>query len=420
MGRRKADEPPKLNRHKSSGLGYVTLNGRRHYIGPFDAPETHAAYGRLCAEWIAAGKRTPRVRERRGPARFRLSVERDVGVAELIEEYLAEEEAQGGVSRAHFAKLRRALRPLNDLYGDTLACDFGPKRLKAVRAVLIDDGLGRKTINEMIRVIVRVFQWGVEAELVESHVPLALAQVRNLKRGRTTASESRRVEPVPTWLIDAVRPLVSRQVRALIDLQLLTGARPGELLGLTPGTLDTRQDVWTAELVDHKNAHRGQARGLAFGPRAQMVLRPFLEGRAPDAPLFSPREAEAERAAALREVRTAHPTTNAARDAERRRRQRRRPPGERYDGASYRRAIERSCARAFPVPKCLRPELTTEWRKAHTFTPHRLRHNAATELRQQFGLEVARAVLGHRTIAAAQIYAEVDTRTARDVIARVG
>ena len=52
--------------------------------------------------------------------------------------------------------------------------------------------------------------------------------------------------------------------------------------------------------------------------------------------------------------------------------------------------------------------------------PHQLRHNAGTALRRQFGLDVARAVLGHSTPDVTEIYAELDEAKARDAMERMG
>ena len=44
---------PKLTRHKASGQAVVRLNGKDHYLGPFDAPNARREYDRLVAEWLA-------------------------------------------------------------------------------------------------------------------------------------------------------------------------------------------------------------------------------------------------------------------------------------------------------------------------------------------------------------------------------
>ena len=52
--------------------------------------------------------------------------------------------------------------------------------------------------------------------------------------------------------------------------------------------------------------------------------------------------------------------------------------------------------------------------------PHQLRHSAATRLRREFGLDVARAVLGHHSLAITAIYAELDLAKAAEAMARIG
>jgi integrase len=48
------------------------------------------------------------------------------------------------------------------------------------------------------------------------------------------------------------------------------------------------------------------------------------------------------------------------------------------------------------------------WRASHVWNPHQLRHSAATRIRREFGLDAAQVVLGHRTLAVTQVYAEQD------------
>jgi integrase len=79
-------------------------------------------------------------------------------------------------------------------------------------------------------------------------------------------------------------------------------------------------------------------------------------------------------------------------------------PGARYTTRSYYRAVVRGCQKA-GVP---------EWH------PHQLRHNAGTWLRKEFGLDVARIILGHSTPVVTEIYAEADAEKALAVMERVG
>jgi site-specific recombinase XerD len=56
----------------------------------------------------------------------------------------------------------------------------------------------------------------------------------------------------------------------------------------------------------------------------------------------------------------------------------------------------------------------------HRFHPHQRRHNAGTERRRQFGIEMARIILGHQAMDTTEIYAEADRRQAMEVIGKIG
>jgi integrase len=64
-------------------------------------------------------------------------------------------------------------------------------------------------------------------------------------------------------------------------------------------------------------------------------------------------------------------------------------------------------------------ELAT-WQKAHRWHPHQLRHNAATELRKEFGIEAARIILVHHSAEITEVYAEKDEQQAIEAIMKVG
>ncbi len=198
--------------------------------------------------------------------------------------------------------------------------------------------------------------------------------------------------------------------------------------------LDTSGRVWTYVPETHKTAHHGHDRVIYLGPRAQAIIKPFLK-RDLTAYLFSPIEAEQERHAQIRERRRTRVQPSQAKRAARarwraERGRRRRPPSERYTVASYHRAIAHACDKAFLHPELskIKPaKLTDEqrvqlvrWRKDHRWHPHQLRHNAATRLRKEYGLDAARVILGHKSPAITEVYAEIDSAKAVEIMARVG
>src|SRR5215467_4576570 len=111
--------------------------------------------------------------------------------------------------------------------GSTATLPPGPAALKAVRRRFIDAGLCRNEVNRRTRLIVRMFKWAVADEMVPPAVHQALSTVEGLRKGECDVRETRKVKPVSDAYVDAVLPHVSRQVAAMIQLQRLTGMRPG-------------------------------------------------------------------------------------------------------------------------------------------------------------------------------------------------
>jgi integrase len=183
--------------------------------------------------------------------------------------------------------------------------------------------------------------------------------------------------------------------------------------------------------------HREKVRTILIGPRAQKSLRRFLK-RPTTAHLFSPAEADAERRAALHLARKT-PMSCGNRPGTNRRDNPARKPHEYYTIYSYRRAIARACDKAFPPPAPLRKRdgethrqwqarLTAKqkeelkvWRKAHRWHPHQLRHNYATNVRREYGLEAAQILLGHSSaVITDAVYAERDMAKAQEIAAKIG
>lgn len=388
---------PGYRLHKASGQAVVTLNGRDIYLGAHNTEASRREYDRLVAEWMAHGRRLPCRDDDDG-----------VSVAELLAAYVEHAKAYyrraDGSQTSTVATVLAACRPVAALYAEIDAADFGPVELRTVRQRMIEHhDWCRRTCNEQVNLIRRIFRWGVEHELVPPTVLEGLRAVAGLRAGRTEARESKRVMPVDPAQVEAIRPHVSRQVWAMIELQRLTAARPGEITCMRLCDLDTSGDVWLFRPSTHKNQYRGHERIIRIGPRGQDIIGPFMAGRAIDAPLFSPIEAEAERRERMHAARKT-PIGYGNRPGSNRKRSPKWQPGERYTTNEYGRAIRRACDAAG----------VDRWH------PHQLRHLAATELRKAHGLDVARAVLGHRSLEMADHYAELDHEAAAAVILKVG
>lgn len=403
----------------------VTGKRRDYWLGEHGTTGSREAYHRLIAEWESGGRRLPETQGVGGKDHD----DAGVTVTQLIKSYWAFAKRYFGPAEA--ANFKSALRLLRQHYGTTPAAAFGPAKLRQLREAMIVGDAGadpprrpwaRSTINNHCRRIRQMFKWAVAHELISPWVHQGLCALEPLKRGRTTARESDPIGPAPQELIDAVKPRVSRQVRALIELQLLTGTRPGELLNLRAMDIDTSgpDGVWSYRPREHKNAYRGRDRTIHFGPAAQAVLQEFMTGRPLDAFMFSPREAEAERLARLHAARKT-PLSCGNYPGSNRRPDRPRDIGETYTVHAYRRAIQRACDLAFPPPEGLGADERAKWIDQHRWHPHQLRHSAATEIRRQFGLEAAQLVLGHSSaVLTDSVYARRDESKVVEVMRKLG
>jgi len=323
-------------------------------------------------------------------------------VVELLASYLAHAKEYYPKTSGEPTRFLEAIRELRALYGTTQAALFGPRELKLVREAMIEADLCRTLINKRIGWIKRAYRWAVSEGLVSVLVYQALATVPGFRRGYCKARESSPVRPVPDEDLASVLPHMSPTVRGMVELQRLTGCRPGELVILRPGDVDRSGETWCYVPAHHKTELRGRIRQIYIGPRGQDVLRPFLL-RAADAFCFDPRESVAWHMRRRTEARTT-PLSCGNRAGVGRNPKPARPANERYTVPSYRRAIARAC-RAAGVPP---------------FPPHRLRHSAASEVCAMFGIEATRTVLGHASISTSELYAERDGKLAKRVAAALG
>ena len=166
---------------------------------------------------------------------------------------------------------------------------------------------------------------------------------------------------MPQEHIQAVKATVKPLVVDLIDLQMLVGARPGEIVRLTVGELDMKTEVWRARLGSHKTEHFGKKRTLYFGPKSQAILGKYVIAD-PSARLF------------------------------------------RISVRAYRDAIKRACEK-LRIPR---------------WTPHWLRHNAGTTIREEFGVEASQAILGHSNLQTTELYSQKSVDLANRVMKQIG
>jgi integrase len=143
-------------------------------------------------------------------------------------------------------------------------------------------GEGKATLANRVQALVSsIFTFAIDAALVSSN-PCARLRRRGVEtKGERVLSD----EEIRTFWKGIVRPPVSNRLGLALRVQLLTGARPGEVVGMQRGELEHLDDPvragWTipAERMKAKRAH--------FVPLSRMareVILKALETAPPDQP----------------------------------------------------------------------------------------------------------------------------------------
>jgi len=396
MSRRPAKKLPSYRLHRSSGQAITTMvdavTGQRRdrLLGKFDTPESRSKWATLISKWEAAGRRLDVVEDHAAAPVGSITVNA------LTNAYLRHIEPL--ISPTHYMSIERALGLLATEYGDTSAATLGPRKVKQVRITMVGLGWKRETVNKGVRFIVAAFRWAASEELVKADVHTSLATIPNLKLGEMGVEDGDAVPPAPESHVDAACDHLPRQIVAMIRLQILTGMRPGEVVTMRRCDIDTTGKVWIYRPVTHKTAHRGKTREVLLGPKAIAVLAQFLSGLRFDAHLFDPKQAHAEQKAvgATQRRREGQQPNDRKTD---------RVMGDHYTTGSYRRAVQRACDKA----------------EVNRWSPNQLRHNAATTMRKEHGLEAAALLLGHsEATVTAKHYAERDRGALEAIVARIG
>jgi integrase len=357
---------PKYCLHSPSDRGYARFGSPTptYFPGPFNSPQSVAAYNAALALYLSTGRPEPPAAGSATVGELVVAFERHVQAAGLYR--------KGGRQTDTPRNLKAAFAAALELYRATPAADLDLQRMDALKAHMRAKGWADSTVRTHFARVRSLLLWGEGRGLVPAGL---VARVTAAERGLGTGRRARgsaKPRPKPADLADvgAVALAAGPPVCSMIWLQLLNGMRPGAVCALRPRDVDRTGRLWRyTEQPDLAAKTESETHWL--GPRAQSILGPYLDAcPTPDAFAFRPA----------------------------------RSPHGRFHRTYYHRIIARLCKR-LGVP---------HW------WPHQLRHSHATLVRRLYGAEAAQLRLGHTSMRTAELYAALPTELIQRIASEIG
>ena len=208
----------------------------------------------------------------------------------------------------------------------------------------------RTYCNTLVKAVKSAFFWALTQEppIITEARALALSKVAELKPSPKIRENKKRTK-APVEHFESLFPLLRPEVSAMFRLQFLHAMRSGEVCNIRPSMINFDYDEhgnWLYQPEKHKTAGRGKERTFVFWKESQEILKPHLQSNAdPDEPIF------------------------------------RNLKGRPFSVCVYDSIIRK----------------TIEKHGLKKIVPYQSRHTTATRVKQEFGIEHARALLGHTT-----------------------
>ena len=171
------------------------------------------------------------------------------------------------------SRLRRTLSPILQRY----AADICRRDMRAILDLIADQGQGREA-EKRRQVCTAMFRWALSQDTVEADPTVGLTPYdRGTPRDRVLTVEE--IETLWRWLeFDAL----SLEAADILKLELLLGARCGEISGLRAEEIDRQKWTWTLPAARSKN---GRQRVTPIVGLAREMLEQRLSGVG-EGPLF--------------------------------------------------------------------------------------------------------------------------------------
>lgn len=222
------------------------------------------------------------------------------------------------------------------------------------------------TVNTALSYLKRMYRWAVLMGKVSHGTAGAVVLVPNMRAKSTDARQTDAIGPVALEDVERTQKKCGRILRDMIDVQWLSGMRPGEVCWMRPCDIEMSGAVWVYTPSRHKTQWRGRIRKIALGPKAQEIIRRYVTPQT-TARLFQ-------------------------------------RGGKPYTAEQYRTDIRKAAALAGVEP----------------FNPNQLRHAYATRVEKDFGAEAVRDILGHARLDEQRVYVQRSLDRAVEVAAKVG
>lgn len=378
--------PPPIQHHRLSGRARVRWKGKDYYLGPYGSAEAARNYAELLTR-LASGESVDRPTEAVEPRH------QGITVAEVVSRWLAEESPRYPAAGRELQGFRYAVRPLIRLYGPLPAAAFCCDHLERVQLAMAagtwqDAGeqadarrrgyrldWSRNVVNRRIVRLRTIWRWAERKRLAPAGSYAHLCTLPGLKATDARVRHLERRRPATMAEVNAVVKYLPPVGRAMLLCQWWSGARSGEIRKMRGDEVDTSGEVWLYRPGTHKMSHKGQARVVPLGRRAQAVLRPWLQRCEPGGYVF--------------------------------------PPSKRYENGN-------GCYTDWGYAQMVRRAAEKAGLPAG-FSAYCARHGAKQRLTRSLGLDAARAVLGQRSLGTTAQYGDaIDEKAAKDAARKLG
>ena len=400
----------KYCRLTNRNIGFFWKDGKRVYLpGLYNSPESLAAYHNAMAE-INEAKANEVSDKKKSNISVPIQTNAKLTVAELVAMFLEwgkSHYVKNGKPTGANDQYYHASIELVKEYGHYVVTSFTQRELIALRNSMNVGGLlSRKTINDRLTRIKRIFNWGVSEGHYGCEIAKNLEYVETIRKGCTVLPERPKRKPVADSIVEATLPHLPPLVADMVAIQRFSGMRPSEVFSMTWEQIDTSDDIWIYT-PSHKTEHHDIDRFVPLNEKCQDIMAKY-RNTAPDQIIFSPKRTMRERAAFLAEKRSKGKNKK-IQPSQIKRKMYKQVRGENlvndtYTRHSYKNAIQRACKRA----------------GVDNWTPYQLRHSSATEVANKLSKEDAKIILGHTDLRTTENYVHEEAEKVKAVARKLG